>query len=71
MSYYSADTHIIITCKYDLRKVHYSFATLIYLSIRSNYQNILLTSMIKPWTSFRRPATRGEIEFFSSTCWEI
>ena len=48
MSYYSADTHIIITCKYDLRKVHYSFATLIYLSIRSNYQNILLTSTIKP-----------------------
>ena len=45
MSYYSADTHIIITCKYDLRKVHYSFATLIYLSIRSNYQNKIFYSL--------------------------
>ena len=29
MSYDSADTHIIITCKCDLRKVHYSFVTLV------------------------------------------
>ena len=48
MSYDSADTHIITTCKCDLCKGHYSFATLVCLSICSNYQNILLTSMIKP-----------------------
>ena len=48
MSYYSADIHIIITCKCDMCKGHYSFATLVYLSIHGNYQNTLLTSMINP-----------------------
>lgn len=31
----------------------------------------ILTSVISACTSFRKPATRGEIEFFSSTCQKI